>query len=155
MLESMRKLLAITTFFATTALLAAAIALAATPKTEEGFTGTTAHKHYGVIVTTGCTAKKCTNATDVTITVKAGSPGKAISGCPYGGYGLSTGAIKHGKFLASTEFVVSKTVLTFKVAGTFTAANKVQGTVTGVKACGGTDSFSLKGVHLSPVGATS
>jgi len=154
MLESMRKLLATTTFFATTALLAAAIALAATPKTEEGFTGNTAHKHYGLIVTTGCTAKKCTNATDVTITVKAGSPNKSISGCPYGGYGLSTGKIKQGKFSASAEFVVSKKPLKFTVTGTFTAANKLQGTVTGVKACGGSDSFSLKGVHLSPVGAT-
>ncbi len=150
MLPNMRKILAITTFFATTALVTAAIALAATPKTNQLFEGNTAHGHYRVSVTTSCTGKNCTTATSATIAIKAGSPTKPIKGCPYGGYGLPVGKIKQGKFSATTQFVVSGKLLKFTVAGTFTAPNKLKGTVAGAQACGGTDSFNFKGVHFTP-----
>jgi hypothetical protein len=154
MLKSMRKLLAITTFFATVALLLAAIALAATPKTSEAFAGNTLHKHYRLSLITGCTAKKCSTGTTVTMSLRAGSPTKAIAGCPYGGYGLPVGKIKQGKFSVNTEFVIAKKLLKFTVSGTFTAANRLKGTVTGVKACGGSDSFSLDGIHVDQIGVT-
>jgi len=157
MLGGMRKFLAITTFFATAALFAAAIALAATPTTNEAYVGNTAHGHYHVSIVATCAAKKCTTATTATISIKAGSPNKSKSGCPYAGYDLPSSKIKQGKFSAASEFVVSGKLIKFTLAGTFTAATKIKGTLTGVKACGGADTFALKGVHLDQaptIGAT-
>jgi hypothetical protein len=157
MLVGMRKFLAISTFFATAALIAASIALAATPLTNEAYVGNTAHGHYHVSVTLSCTAKKCTTGTVATISIRAGSLSKPIKGCPVGGYDLPLGHVKAGKFSATTEFVVSGKLLKFTVSGSFTAATKLSGSVTGVAACGGTDTFNLKGIHVElppPVGAT-
>jgi hypothetical protein len=157
MLVGMRKILAISTFCATAALLAASIALAATPTTNQAYVGNTAHGHYHVSITATCSAKNCTTATTTTILIKAGNPTKPISGCPYGGFELATGKIKQGKFSATSQFVVAKKTLKFTVAGSFTAAKQLKGTVTGATACGGTDSFNLKGQKLPKgpsVGAT-
>ncbi len=144
----MRKFLAITTFFATAALIAASIALAATPPTNEAYVGNTAHGHYHVSVILSCTGKKCKTGTIATISIKAGSPSRPTTACPYGGYDLPTGHVKQGKFSAATEFVISGKDLKFTVSGTFTTATKLTGSVAGVKACGGTDTFSLTGHHL-------
>jgi hypothetical protein len=143
----MRKSLALSILFTAAALVVTAVALAATPKGALVFTGTSAHKHYRVSISTGCavTAKKCPIATAVVLTVTAGSRARPVTGCPYGGYELPTGKLKNGKFTTSTEFLVQRKVIKFNASGTFTAALKVQGSVTGPSACGGTDSFSLKG----------
>jgi hypothetical protein len=158
MLGGMRKILAISTFFATAALLAASIAFAATPTTNQAYVGNTTHGHYHVSITATCNAKNCKTATVTTILIKAGSALKPISGCPYGGYELPTGHINsQGKFSATTQFVVASKVVKFTVAGTFTAPEQLKGTVTGLKACGGTDAFNLKGRKLPKgpsVGAT-
>jgi hypothetical protein len=157
MLGGMRKFLAISTFFATAALIAASIALAATPMTNRAYVGNTAHGHYHVSITATCSGKNCKTATVTTILIKAGSAPKPISGCPYGGYELPTGHINQGKFSATTQFVVSGKVLKFTVAGSFTAPSQLKGTVTGLKACGGTDAFNLKGKNLPKgpsIGAT-
>jgi hypothetical protein len=158
MLGGMRKILAISTFFATAALLAASLALAATPTTNRAYVGNTAHGHYHVSITATCSAKNCKTATVTTILIKAGSAPKPIAGCPYGGYELPTGRIsQQGKFSATTQFVVGGKVLKFTVAGTFTTPTQLKGTVTGLKACGGTDAFNFKGKNLPKgpsVGAT-
>jgi hypothetical protein len=152
MLEGMRKSLVTTTFFATAALLVASVALAATPKTNEYFQGNTAHKHYRVSITTGCTGKNCTNATSVKIEVRAGSatnPSAAL--CPYAAYDLPLAQVKQGKFSSGTQFTVGAHTQKFTVSGSFTAATTLKGTVTGVKACGGSDAFSLKGSPVKKV----
>ena len=145
----MRKILAITTFSATIAALAASIALAATPTASQLFQGNTAHAHYHVAVTTSCVGKKCTAATTTGISINAGSRSHPNKACPFGGYGLPTGKIKQGKFSATTEFVVAGKLLKFTVAGNFTASNKLKGSVTGVAACGGKDNFTFTGHHIS------
>jgi hypothetical protein len=149
MLPGMRKILAISTFSATVALLAASIALAATPTASQLFLGNTAHGHYHVSVTTSCATKKCTAATSATIAIRAGSRTHPNTACPYGGYGLPTGKIKQGKFTASTQFVISGKLLKFTVSGTFTSANKIKGTVTGASACGGADKYTMTGHHIT------
>ena len=152
MLGGMRKSLATTTFFATAALLLASVALAATPKTNQYFQGNTAHKHYRVSITTGCTGKKCTNATSVKIEIRAGSTSNpTASSCPYAAYDLPLGQVKNGKFSSSTQFTVSGHTQKFTVSGTFTAATTLKGTVTGVKACGSSDGFNLKGSPVKKV----
>ena len=149
MLRGMRKILAITTFLATVAALAASIALAATPTGSQTFAGNTAHGKYHVAVTTSCSGKKCAAATSASIAIKAGNQTHPNTGCPFGGYGLPTGKIKQGKFSVSSEFVVAGKLLKFTVSGTFTAANKIKGSVTGVAACGGSDSFKMTGHHVN------
>jgi hypothetical protein len=149
MLRGMRKILAITTFLATVAALAASIALAATPTGSLFFTGSTAHGSYHVAITTSCSGKKCTAATSAAAAIKAGNAIHPKKGCPYGGYGLPTAKIKQGKFSAATEFVVAGKLLKFSVSGTFTAANKVKGTVSGISACGGSDTFKITGKHIT------
>ena len=152
MLRGMRKSLATTTFFATTALLLASVALAATPKTNEYFQGNTAHKRYRVSITTGCTAKKCSTATSVKIEIRAGSTkNPTAASCPYAAYDLPLGQVKQGKFSSSTQFTVGGHTQKFTVTGTFTAATTLKGTVTGVKACGSSDGFNLKGAPVKPV----
>ena len=147
----MRKILATTTIFAVAALMTAAVALAVTPKANQLYAGNTAHGHYRVSIITNCVGKKCTTATTTTITLRAGSPTKPVSGCPSGGYDLPAGKIKRGKFSASTEFVVAGKILKFTVSGTFTAKTKLKGTVTGPSACGGSDAFSFTGHHVNQV----
>lgn len=149
MLRGMRKILAITTFSATVAALAASIALAATPTASQVFTGDTAHGRYHVSIATSCVGKKCTAATATSIAIKAGSLSHPNKSCPYAGYGLPTGKIKQGKFTAATEFVVAGKLLKFTVAGNFPVSNKLKGSVTGPTACGGTDTFTLTGHHVS------
>ena len=131
----------------------ASIALAATPTANQYFQGNTSHKHYRVSITTNCTGKKCSNATSVTIEIRAGSASHPVApSCPYAAYDLPLGKIKQGKFSSSTQFTLSaKITLKFSVSGTFTAVNKLQGTVTGVKACGGSDGFSLTGAPVKKV----
>jgi hypothetical protein len=143
----MRKLLTLSILFTAAALLVTVVALAATPKGDLVFTGTSAHKHYRVSISTGCavTAKKCPSATAVVLTVTTGSRAKPIAGCPFGGYELPTGKLKNGTFTTATEFLVAGKKIKFKASGTFTSPLKVQGSITGPSACGGTDSFSLKG----------
>ena len=152
MLGGMRKFLATTTLFATAALVLASIAFAATPKANQYFQGNTAHKHYRASITTSCTGKNCSNATSVTIEIRAGSAKnpKAAS-CPYAAYEMPLGKIKQGKFSTGTQFTVSGHTQKFTVSGTFTTATKLKGTVTGVKACGGSDSFSLIGTPVKKV----
>ena len=152
MLAGMRKFLATTTFLATAALLLASIALAATPKANQYFQGNTAHNRYRLSITTNCTGKKCSNATSVTIEIRAGSPhNPSAASCPYAAYELPLGKIKRGKFSTGTQFPVSGHTQKFTVSGSFTAANKLQGSVTGVKACGGSDGFNLKGAPVKKV----
>jgi hypothetical protein len=148
----MRKSLAFSILFTTAALLVTAVALAATPKSDYVFSGMSAHKHYRVAISTGCavTAKKCPVSTVVVLDITAGSRTKAIKGCPYGGYELPTGKLKNGKFTTQTEFLVQGTVVRFKASGTFTSPVKVQGSVTGPSACGGTDSFGFTGAKPKP-----
>jgi len=153
MLGDMRKILATTALFAAAALMLASIALAATPKANLYFQGNTSHKHYRVSITTGCTGKKCSSATSVTIEIRAGSASNPQApACPFAAYDLPLGKIKQGKFYSSTQFTLSaKITLKFSISGTFTSVNKLQGSVTGAKACGSSDSFSLKGAPTKPV----
>ena len=152
MLGGMRKSLATTTFFATAALLLASVALAATPKANEYFQGNTAHQHYRLSITTNCTGKKCSNATSVTIEVRAGSvKNKTAASCPFAAYDLPAGKVQQGKFSSSTQFTVDGHTQKFSVSGTFTTATNLKGTVTGVKACGGADAFTLKGGPVKKV----
>jgi hypothetical protein len=145
MLGAMRKSLATTTLFATAALVVASVALAATPTANVYYQGNTAHKHYLVSLTTSCTPKKCTSATSVKIVITAGSPShRSAASCPFAAYDLPNGTLKRGKFAASTQFPVDGHTQKFTISGTFTAATTVKGTVTGVKACGGSDAFNLK-----------
>jgi len=148
----MRKSLATTTFFATAALLMASVALAATPKANEYFVGNTAHKHYRVSITSNCTGKKCSNATSVTIEISAGSTKnpKAAS-CPYAAYDMPVAKLKNGKFSTGTQFTVNGQTQKFTVSGTFTGATTIKGTATGIKACGGSDAFNLKGTPVKKV----
>jgi hypothetical protein len=79
--------------------------------------------------------------------VAAGSRAKPIAGCPYGTFALPTGKLNSaGKFTTASKFPVQGEVIMFKASGTFTSPLKLQGSVTGPSACGGTDSFSLEGV---------
>jgi hypothetical protein len=149
MLGAMRKSLATTTLFATAALVLASVALAATPKANEYYQGNSAHKHYRLSLTTGCTGKKCSSATSVKVEITAGSPTyPTAASCPFAAYDLPNGTVKKGKFASSTQFTVDGHTQKFTVSGTFTTATNLTGTVTGVKACGGSDAFKLKG---SPV----
>src|ERR1700689_297809 len=119
----MRKPLAVSIFFTAAALLVTAVALAATPKGDLVFTGTTAHDHYAVSVSTGCAAaaKTCPSATAVVIDVTAGSRKKAIAGCPYGTFALPIGKLNSaGKFTTAGKFPVQSEVISFKASGTFT-----------------------------------
>jgi hypothetical protein len=156
MLRGMRKILAITTFLATIAALAASIALAATPTGSQAFAGNTTHGHYHVSIITSCSGRKCSAATTAAIAIKAGNPIHPVKGCPYGGFGLPTAKIKQGKFSVSTEFVVSGKLLKFGVSGNFTAAKKVKGTVTGPSACGTSDAYTFSGkkINLPTIGGT-
>ena len=151
MLAGMRKILVTTAFAAAVALAAASIALAATTTTTTNlwyFQGKTAHSHYVVSITSECSVKKCTSATTAAVTVTAGSSKRpTAAGCPFAGYSLPNGHIKGGKFSVTGQYVVNNKVLKFTATGTFTGANKLSGTISGVKACGGSDSFSLKGVR--------
>jgi hypothetical protein len=149
----MRKPLALSILVTAAALVVTAVALAATPKGGLVFTGVSAHRHYGVSVNTGCAvpAKTCPTATAVVLDVTAGSRTKPIAGCPYGEFALSTGKLNSaGKFTTASEFQVQGKVIKFKASGTFTSPLKLQGSVTGPSACGGTDSFSLKGAKAAP-----
>jgi len=148
----MRKSLATTTLFATAALVLASVALAATPKANEYYQGKTAHKHYLVSLTTSCAAKKCSTATSVKIEITAGSAShRTAASCPFAAYDLPNGTVKHGKFGSSTQFSVGTQTQKFTVSATFTSATSLKGTVTGVKACGGSDTFNLKGSPVKKV----
>jgi len=59
---------------------------------------------------------------------------------------LPDAKLSNGKFSTASEFLAAGgIVMGFKATGAFTSSGAVKGTVTGNKACGGSDTYSLKG----------
>ena len=152
-LRGMRKPLLLGSIIAVALLTAAAVALATAPKANLIYAGRTAHNHYYVNIETRCSGTKCTSASTVAVSVTAGSAGSQSSSCPYSGYEMPVGKLKNGKFSVSTRFLTqSGGTLKFSASGTFTSGGtKVQGSVTGIRACGGTDTFTLKAAKPTSV----
>lgn len=128
------------------------VAYAATPKLGSIFMGSSAHKRYALSIQARCSGN-CKKATRVGIQVTAGNPKHRGGKCPYGVYQLNSATIKDGKFSVKGRFL-AKGKLGFEVSGTFTSVTKVRGRISGPKACGGSEGYSLKagGAGTAPGG---
>ena len=74
----------------------------------------------------------------------AGRPGVLGGRCPYGTYELTDAApITAGRFSASTQFLMFGRILTFSVTGTLDGVRSVHGNVSGPRACGSPDSYTI------------
>ena len=133
------------------ALAASSAALAATVPSGYVFAGKTDHKRYALTIDASCpaSAKTCPHATDVAIIATLGLSSKPKPSCPHAAYQIG-GKISGTQFSTTGEFATSKKLVVIKVAAKFGLGKKttLKGSITGPKACGGTDTFSFTGKHL-------
>jgi hypothetical protein len=137
-MRATHRSLLITLIAAVAALAVAATAVAVPAGTQ--YSGSTKHKHYGLTVNTTCTAVGCQKATKVSVEITEGSQAHPHAACAYNDV-IVNAKLKNGKFSVKQKF--AKKHITVSVSGAF-GSGKVKGKVTGPKACGGTDSYSLK-----------
>ncbi len=137
-MRATHRTLLTTLIAAVTALALTATALAVPQGTT--YSGNSKHQHYGLTVYTQCNTAGCQNATSVSVQITEGSKAHPHASCAYH-KGLQLSAkLKNGKFSAKQKF--TKKHVTLSISGSF-ASGKVKGKVTGPKACGGTDTYSL------------
>ncbi len=138
-MRATHRSLLITLSAAVTVLALAATALAVPQGTT--YQGSSQHKHYGLTVNTVCNTVGCQNATSVTVQITEGSKAHPHASCAYYKNLTLSAKVKNDKFSVKQKF--AKKHLTLSISGAF-GSGKVKGKVTGPRACGGTESYSLK-----------
>jgi hypothetical protein len=138
-----RRWLVVVSVSAAATILFVTIALAVKLKAGTTFSGPSKHKHYGLMLLPQCFGSACPKATTIGVQVTIGNAKHPGAKCIYGTFQLSNAPLHNGRFTSTGDAFAGSRTFKLKVTGTFSTPTTVHGTVTGPKACGGTDAYHL------------